>query len=83
MTPRQLQQGRAWERRFLNDRKFREAVLRRGGRQIKFTFNRLFLESEGRAVPRPWHRQRRPFGTTGIEAAAIFQGVYQRLTRKG
>jgi len=76
MTRRMLREAREWERRFKTDRKFRERVLRRS-KKMEF-----FESTFGVGTGRPWHRQRRPFGTTAPEMFAILMESYRRQTRR-
>jgi hypothetical protein len=77
MTRKFLREAREWERRFFTDRKFREVVMARGGKKIRFRINNSFLESaSGR------RRTMRPFGRTAPEARAIFAEVYTRQTAR-
>ena len=75
MTRKMLMEGRAWEKRFRTDRKFREAVMARGGKRIRFRINHSFLESARGS--RRSGRSRRPFGRIAIEAKAIFDQSYR------
>jgi len=76
MTRRMIREARLWEKRFKTDRKFRERVMR-SSKPMTF-----FESTFGVSVQRPWHRQRRPFGTTAPEMFAIFTESYRRQTRR-
>jgi hypothetical protein len=64
---RVLRDGRLWEARNLPGKS--------RGTVRHFTITNRFREAAAPA-------QTRPFGSTGIEAAAIFMETYQRLTRR-